>query len=338
MTRPFARAAWSRATSSEGRRCGRRVAARAVPSVTGWPAVPLSDWADTRDTLHMWTQIVGKIRLALMPMVNHWWQVPLYVDARGLTTSLMPTHDRGGLEIAFDFQRHVLVITTVAGATRELRLEPRSVADFYAELFACLAEIGVDVRIFGRPVEVPVAIPFAEDEEHASYDAEAAHKYWLSLVNVQRVLDEFRARFIGKVSPVHFFWGGFDLAVTRFSGRTAPRHPSIVPNCPPWVMWKAYSHEVSSAGYWPGAGVEGAFYSYAYPEPPGYASHPVVPSAAFYDQDLGEFLLPYEDVRVARDPDSVLLTFLQTTYEAAADLAHWDRDQLEVDEPSDDVR
>jgi hypothetical protein len=277
----------------------------------------------------MWTQIVGKIRLALMPMINHWWQVTLSVDARGLTTGLMPYGD-GGLEIAFDFQRHALVIATVGGESRELRLEPRSVADFYTELFARLSELGVSVDIYPRPVEVPVAIPFADDKVHASYDADAMHRFWRSLVSTQRVFVDFRSRFTGKVSPVHFFWGGFDLAVTRFSGRRAPRHDGGVPNCPAWVMELAYSHEVSSAGYWPAFGSEGAFYSYAYPEPAGFGDRDVAVERARYDAGLGEFVLPYEAVRTAPDPDARLHAFLQATYAAAADLAHWDRAGLET--------
>jgi Family of unknown function (DUF5996) len=296
--------------------------------IGAWPALPVREWEATRDTVHMWTQIVGKIRLALEPMVNHWWQVPLYVNALGLTTSLMPYRD-GGLEIVFDFRRHVLGIVTVTGKRRELVLEPRSVADFYAELFARLAEVGVEVAIMARPVEVSVAIPFAEDQEHASYDPEYMHKFWRSLVSADRVFTDFRSRFVGKVSPVHFFWGAFDLAVTRFSGRTAPRHPGGVPNCAPWVMERAYSHEVSSCGYWPGGGEEGAFYSYAYPEPAAFREQPVA-TAAYYDEGMGEFLRPYETVRTADDPDAVLLEFLQSTYEAAANLADWDREQLEA--------
>jgi Family of unknown function (DUF5996) len=294
-----------------------------------WPALPLAVWQDTRDTLHMWTQIVGKIRLALEPMVNHWWQVPLYVNASGLTTSVMPSPG-GGLEIAFDFQEHVLRMTTVAGERRTLQLEPRSVADFYHEIFAQLAELGVEVRILARPVEVEVAIPFAEDEEHASYDAEFASRFWRSLVSAHRALTEFRSRFIGKVSPVHFFWGGFDLAVTRFSGREAPLHPGGVPNCAPWVMQQAYSHEVSSCGYWPSGGEEGVFYSYAYPEPGGFRDHHVKPTAARYDEMLRDFILPYHAVRTSVDPEGDLQAFLQTTYEAAANLAGWDRNGLEI--------
>jgi Family of unknown function (DUF5996) len=299
-----------------------------VQERSGWPVLPPS-WADTRDTVHMWTQIVGKVRLALLPMVNQWWQVTLHVSARGLTTGLMPYRD-GGVEIEFDFQRHRLLLTTVDGQTGELRLEPRSVADFYREFTARLRDLDIDVHILPRPVEVPVAIPFAEDEVHASYDAELMHRFWRSLVSVQRVFEEFRSYFVGKASPVHFFWGGFDLAVTRFSGRPAPRHPGGVPNVAPWVNERAYNQEVSSAGYWPGGAEEGAFYSYAYPEPEGFRERRVAPSDAYYDKTLGEFLLPYHVVRSAPDPPALLMAFLQSTYEAAADLANWDRKSLEA--------
>ncbi len=293
-----------------------------------WPALPVAAWQETRDTLHLWTQIVGKIRLALAPMVNHWWQSTLYVTATGLTTSLIP-YRSSGFELTFDFPRRLLALQTVEGERRELRLEPRSVADLHGELFARLAELGIEAPILGRPVEVAVAIPFAEDEEHASYDAEAATAFWRSLVDASRVLNAFRSGFVGKSSPVHFFWGAFDLAVTRFSGRTAPRHPGGVPNCADWVMERAYSHEVSSAGYWPGGPDEGIFYSYAYPEPSGFRSAAVPPGAAF-DETLGEFVLGYGDVRRAPDPDATLLAFLESTYAAAADLGGWDRSSLEV--------
>jgi hypothetical protein len=295
---------------------------------TPWPALPLGQWEKTRDTLHLWTQIVGKVRLALEPWVNHSWHVPLYVNARGLTTSLMPAGDRG-LEIQFDFSRHVLELRTTDGRERHVRLEPRSVADFYAETMARLAELEVAVQIWPRPVELPDVIPFPEDDQHASYDAEFAHRFWQSLVQSHRVLTAFRSRFTGKVSPVHFFWGAFDLAVTRFSGRTAPRHPGGVPNCAAWVMEEAYSQEVSSCGYWPGGADEGVFYAYAYPEPDGFRTWPVEPAAASYEDTLGEFVLPYQVVRTAADPDATLLSFLQTTYEAAAELAGWDRGRLE---------
>jgi hypothetical protein len=294
-----------------------------------WPDLTLSDWEQTRDTVHMWSQVVGKIRLALEPATNHWWHVALYVSARGLTTSLMATPD-GGIEIEFDFIDHVLVLRTTDGDQRTVALAPRSVADFYEATMAALSELGVHVEILARPVEVVRAIPFAQDTEHAAYDPDAIHRFWLALVEADRVLRAFRARFIGKASPVHFFWGGFDLAVTRFSGRTAPRHPGGVPNCADWVMQEAYSHEVSSCGYWPGGSEEGSFYAYAYPEPVGFAEWPVAPVGAHYDAELREFILPYRAVRTAEDPDALLLTFLQSTYEAAAELGRWDRSALEA--------
>lgn len=294
-----------------------------------WPDLTLSKWGDTRDTLHLWTQVVGKVRLALTPMINHWWQVPLYVSARGLTTSLMHTGG-GGLEIEFNFVDHALELRTTDGASRRIPLEPRSVASFYAATMEALDELGVHVRVYARPAEVVEAIPFADDELHQSYDADAAQRFWLALVQSHRVLLQFRARFIGKASPVHFFWGGADLCTTRFSGRPAPKHRGGVPNCPDWVQEMAYSHEVSSCGYWPGLGDEGAFYAYAYPEPDGFGDWRVEPPDAFYDPELGEFLLPYAAVRTAADPDTTLLAFFQSTYEAAAMLGAWDRDSLEV--------
>jgi hypothetical protein len=281
----------------------------------------------------MWTQVVGKVRLALEPTLNHSWQVPLYVSARGLTTSLMPYGARG-LEMEFDFHRHELRIRTTDGDTRQVRLEPRSVADFHVETMSRLRELDVAVTILPRPVEVPVAIPFPEDETHASYDAEYAHRFWLSLVQAKRVFSVFRSRFVGKASPVHFFWGAFDLAVTRFSGRPAPKHPGGVPNTPDRVMQEAYSQEVSSCGYWPGGAAEGAFYAYAYPEPDGFQARPIAPQGAHYDRALGEFLLPYELVRTAADPDATLSTFLQATYEAAAELGGWDRSLAETPDPT----
>jgi len=293
-----------------------------------WPELTLSAWEDTRDTLHMWLQIVGKVRLALEPMVNHWWQVPLYVSARGLTTSLMHDGDTG-LEIEFDFIDHVLKIRTSDGGAGRVRLEPQSVASFYADTMAALDDVGVNVEIMARPVEVPTAIPFAEDDEHHSYDPDAVHRFWRALVQAHRVMSIFRGRFMGKSSPVHFFWGAADLATTRFSGRTAPTHPGGVPNCPDRVQQLAYSHEVSSCGFWPGGADEGAFYAYAYPQPDGFAQWPVEPAAASYDETLGEFILPYRAVRTSDDPDQMLLTFFQSTYEAAAELARWDRSALE---------
>jgi hypothetical protein len=278
----------------------------------------------------MWTQIVGKVRLALAPAVNHWWNVPLYVSARGLTTSLMHAEGRS-LEMEFDFVDHELVVRTTAGERRSVALKPRTVADFYEETMVTLRSLDVEVHLFGRPVEVEVAIPFADDTVHATYDPEAAHQLWIALVEIDRVLHVFRGRFRGKASPVHFFWGAFDLATTRFSGRPAPLHAGGVPNCADWVMVEAYSHEVSSCGYWPGGSDEGSFYSYAYPEPDGFRAWPVAPTDAWYDEALGEFLLPYGVVRTAADPDAMLLDFLQSTYEAAAVPGSWDRAALETE-------
>ena len=295
-----------------------------------WPELTLERWDTTRETLHRWTQIVGKVRLALEPMVNHWWQVPLYVSSRGLTTSLMPGNGGVGLEMEFDFLSHVLLIRTTSGEVRSVGLRPRSVEDFFGETMAALDDLGMSVPMLARPVEIADATPFALDEVHKSYDEDAVQRFWLELVQARRVMAAFRARFIGKVSPVHFFWGGFDLAVTRFSGRPAPKHPGGAPNCADWVMELAYSHEVSSCGFWPGGSAEGSFYAYAYPEPDGFGSWRVEPEGAYYDTTLREFLLPYEVVRKAADPDKTLLAFFQSTYEAAADLAHWDRESLEV--------
>ncbi len=294
-----------------------------------WPELTLADWEGTKDALHLWTQVVGKVRLALAPMVNHWWQVPLYVSARGLTTSLMPDGDRG-LEMEFDFLEHHLDIRSTDGQHRRVALEPCSVADFYLATMAALAEIGVFVEMLPRPVELPDATPFGLDTAVRPYDREASHRFWLALVQISRVMGRFRARYQGKVSPVHFFWGAADLAVSRFSGRRAPRHPGGVPNCADWVQELAYSHEVSSCGFWPGGSEEGSFYAYAYPVPDGFSAWTVEPSAAYFDDQLGEFLLPYRVVRHAADPDAVLLGFFQSTYEAAAELAAWDRGSLEV--------
>jgi hypothetical protein len=273
--------------------------------------------------------VVGKVRLANTPLVNHWWNVPLYVTSRGLTTSLMPYHGSRGFEMVFDFVDHRLDIETTDGRLRSLALEPRPVADFYREVMARLDELGLSTPIWTMPVEIEGAIPFDQDTEHAAYDPAYARAFWQVLVSSDRVLHDFRSRFIGKASPVHLFWGGFDLAATRFSGRTAPPHPGTAPHCGPHVMLEAYSHEVSSAGYWPATGAEGAYYSYAYPEPDGYRESPLLPEAAAYDRSLGEFVLPYEAVRRADDPEATLLSFLQTTYEAAADRARWDRAALE---------
>jgi len=288
-----------------------------------WPALAVADWTDSRETFHMFTQIVGKIRLKCEPMVNHWWQVPLYVSARGLTTGSMP-YDGDAFDMEFDLVDHVLRIRRSDGRSAEVTLRAMPVAEFYAATKAALAEVGIDVPIVARPNEVDPAIPFADDFGHASYDPAAVHAFWLQLVQAQRVLTDFRAGFGGKVSPVHFFWGAIDLAVTRFSGRPAPQHPGGVPNCPDHVMIEGYSHEISSAGFWPGGGAEGAFYSYAYPAPEGFSDAPV-PAPAYFDHALGEFILPYEAVRTAADPDALVRDFLAATYEAAASLGRWDR-------------
>jgi hypothetical protein len=301
-----------------------------------WPSIPVADWEDTRDTLHLYLQVVGKVRLANEPRLNHWWNVPLYVTARGLTTSLMPHPTGPSFQIDFDFVDHRLDVETATGQVRSLDLAPRSVADFYEQVMALLVDLGVETEIWPMPVEIPGAIPFPEDHDHDSYDADAVHRFWLALVEMDRVLNVFRARFVGKSSPVHLFWGAIDVALTRFSGRTAPLHPGGAANCGPHVMWEAYSHEVSSCGYWPGPpGEEGIFYAYAYPEPPGYRDSAVSPQEARWDDGLGEFILPYEVVRTAADPDAALLEFAQSTYEAAANTADWDRAALErqVDGP-----
>lgn len=306
-----------------------------APTDTAWPALPLSEWQPTYATLHMWLQIVGKTRLALAPMQNHWWQVTLYVTPRGLTTSTIPLHRRA-FAVEFDFLAHELVIRTSAGEERVLPLSARSVAEFYRDYVAALAVLGIDVQLLARPVEVVEAVPFAEDEEHRAYDPDAAERCWRILLQTDRLLKRFASRFTGKASPVHFFWGNFDLAYTRFSGRRAPHHSGSAPNCADYVMIEAYTHECSSAGFWPGGGAidEPAFYAYAYPEPPGYARHTVLPAAAQYNTELREFILPYQIVRSAANPDDMLLEFLQSTYEAAADLGGWDRGAL--DRPPDE--
>jgi uncharacterized protein DUF5996 len=294
-----------------------------------YPALPLSAWQDTLDTVHMWTQIVGKIRLGLAPWLNHSWGSTLYVTARGLTTSPIPAGAQT-FTIDFDFCDHELRVATSRGLHREFALAALSVADFYRKTMEALDRLGIHVEILARPVEVLEAIRFDEDTRHASYDAAAVRRYWTALTHVNRVFNEFRARFIGKASPVHFFWGAFDLAVTRFSGRPAPLHPGGAPNCADWVMQEAYSHELSSAGFWPGPGLgEAAFYSYAYPEPDGYRDFAVRPVGARYDASLREFILPYDVVRTAERPDEALLEFLQSTYDAAASLGRWDRAALE---------
>jgi hypothetical protein len=298
-----------------------------------WPELPYAAWKDTRDTLHLWTQVIGKIRLARTPWLNHSWHVALYVTARGLTTGPMPISASGGaFQIGFDFIDHVLQIRTSDGRLREFSLVPMSVAQFYAGVIVSLKDLGIEVRINPMPNEIPGAVPFTDDTVHKSYDAEYANRFWRVLLAADMVLAKFRSGFIGKSSPVHFFWGSFDLAVTRFSGRAAPRHPGGIPNLPDDVAQEAYSHEVSSAGFWPGGGgpIEyPAFYSYAYPAPDGFAEAKVTPAEAFFSKELGEFVLPYDAVRGASDPGAALMEFLQSTYDAAANLAKWDRKALE---------
>jgi len=292
----------------------------------------LSDWADTQTTLHRWTQIVGKTRLALAPMQNHWWQVALYVTARGLGTSPMP-YAKGNIELEFDFLDHQLVARTSDGVTKSIALAPRSVADFYKDYLGLLAALGVDAKIWPVPQEMADTVHFAADREHASYDADAAQRCWRILAHADRVLKRFRGPFLGKSSPSHFWWGGFDLACTRFSGRPAPPHPGGIPHLADFVTREAYSHECISAGWWPGnvgsPVAEPAFYAYAYPEPVGCPEAPVRPAAARYLLAMREWILPYEAVRAAPDPDGALLEFLQSTYAAAADRGGWDRARLE---------
>jgi Family of unknown function (DUF5996) len=295
-----------------------------------WPDLPYEVWRESCATLQLWTQIVGKIRLSQTPWLNHSWHVTLYVTARGLTTSPIPLGERN-FQIDFDFIGHVLRVEVSGGAQRQLPLRPQAVADFYAAVMATLADLGIRVKINERPNEVPNPIRFSQDRAHAVYVPEYAHRFWRALLQVDRVFKLFRSGFIGKCSPVHFFWGSFDLAVTRFSGCRAPPHPGGVPNLPDDVVREAYSHEVSSAGFWPGGGVieYPAFYSYAYPEPPKFRLATVHPKAAFYSEELREFILPYDGVRTAAAPDETLLEFLQSTYEAAAEAGNWDRAELE---------
>jgi Family of unknown function (DUF5996) len=297
-----------------------------------WPELPLAAWRGTRDTLHLWTQVVGKIRLALTPWLNHSWHVALYVTARGLTTSPMPCKD-GSLEIEFDFVEHVVWLRLSNGDFRKIAMRRMSVAAFYVEMRVALSELGLFVTINPMPCEIPGAIPFDKDDVHKSYDPEYARRFFRVLMSAHEVMGHFRTGFLGKASPVHFFWGSFDLAVTRFSGRLAPRHPGGVPHLPDSVAQEAYSHEVSSAGFWPGGGGgpvdDAAFYSYAYPAPGGFAVAKVQPASAAWSKELGEFLLPYATMRRASDPDAALMDFLQSTYAAAADLAKWDRKTLE---------
>ena len=301
-------------------------------AITAWPTLALDDWAPTQTTFQRWTQIVGKTRLALAPMQNHWWQVVLYVTERGLTTSPMP-YDGRTLDVSFDLTSHELIARTSDGETRAIPLVAQSVADFYAAYMEMLRSLDMEVKIKPVPMEMPDTMRFTEDRTHASYDPDAVHRCWQVLVQADRVLKEFRARFVGKSSPSHFWWGGFDLACTRFSGRPAPRHQGGIPNCPDYVQVEAYSHECISAGWWPGnvggPVTEPAFYAYSYPEPPGCDIAPIRPEGAYYHPVMREWVMPYETVRTSPDPDKALLAFLQSTYETAAGLAKWDRKALE---------
>jgi hypothetical protein len=298
-----------------------------------WPELPWQEWEPSMSTLHMWTQIVGKVRMALAAPINHWWHVPLYVSPRGLTTTAVP-YDGRLFRVDFDFIDHRLTITDDRPGRFAMELEPMSVAAFYAEFMTGLRDRGIDVRIWRRPVEVRDAIPFDEDERHTTYDRRHVERFWRALVSADRVLDEFRSTFVGKASPVHFFWGSFDLASTRFSGRPAPRHPGGMPNCADWVMEEAYSGQLWSAGWWPQSGPPGpAFYAYSYPEPADYGNAAVLPAGATYDPASREFLLPYDAVRPAADPDGAVLEFLRSAYAAAADLGEWDRLALEATHP-----
>lgn len=301
-----------------------------------WPELPLGEWQDSYATLHLWTQIVGKIRLVHSPWTNHSWHVTLYVTPRGLSTSPIPFGQRS-CQIDFDFIDHRLLISVSDGGFATMALRPRPVADFYRKLMAKLAELGLAVNINTTPNELADGIPFGQDFTHASYDPRYVHRFGQALVQADRVLKAFRSRFIGKCSPVHFFWGSFDLSVTRFSGRLAPEHPGGVPHCPDWVTRDAYSHEVSSCGFWPGGGSVPypAFYAYAYPEPAGFATAVMRPGSAAYESTMHEFILPYDEVRRAKSPDAMLLEFLQSSHEAAARLGHWDRAALERQEPEE---
>ncbi len=295
-----------------------------------WPDLPLSAWTDTCETLHRWTQIAGKVRLKLTPLVNHWWNVTFHVGSRGLVAPANPCPG-GTFDIVFDFIDHQLRISKSDGRSESFALAPMPVADFYAQFMRLLRHLDIDVRIWTMPSEIENAVPFDQDRTHAQYDPEYVARFHQALVQSARVMTAFRAGFIGKASPVHFFWGSFDLAVTRFSGRTAPPPTSVTPNVASWVMAEAYSHEVSSCGFWPGNGGYGraAFYVYAYPEPVGYGDTTLRTTEAFYDKNVGQFILPYDAVRKTRDPDALLLGFLQETYAAAAELAKWDRKALE---------
>lgn len=295
-----------------------------------WPELPLAGWIETRDALQLWLQIAGKVRFTLSPLVNHYWHCTFYLTARGITTSPIPYGARS-FSIDFDFVDHRLVIATTDGDRRDFALEAQSVASFYSRLMDALARLDLPVHIVAKPNELPIAIPFRQDDTPRPYDADAVHRFWRVLSEAERVFNLFRTRFIGKCSPVHLFWGGMDLAVTRFSGRTAPPHPGGIPNLPDYVTRESYSHEVSSCGFWSGTAPIDypAFYAYAYPQPPGFAEARVGPEGAFYSKDFGEFILPYDRVRDSSSPDDTLLEFLQSTYVAAADLAHWDRAALE---------
>jgi Family of unknown function (DUF5996) len=294
-----------------------------------WPALPLSQWQQTRDTLQLWLQMIGKIRLQNTSFINHWWNVPLYLTARGLTTSLMQHPGGESFQIDLDLHEHRLEISTASGSRRVRELRSVPVPEFYRDLMELLDDLGLHTEIWPMPVEIADAVRFDRDNVHGSYVPEQAHQFWQALVRMVPVFTDFRARFLGKASPIHLFWGALDLATTRFSGRTAPLHPGGAPNCGPHVMVEAYSHEVSSCGYWPGTGPEGVFYSYAYPTPLDFSAAVVRPAEARWSEDFGEFLLSYETVRLAADPKAMLLDFLQTTYEAAANAARWDRDALE---------
>ena len=300
-----------------------------MSQATEWPALPLNEWQATYATLHMWTQIVGKVRLAVCSSLNHWWNVTLYVSPRGLTTTTMPLGDKA-FELEFDFIEHQLVLRISDGTVRSMALKPRTVADFYAEFTQMLQNVGINIAIWTTPVEVAEPIPFEKDTAHSTYDPEYANRFWRVLLQSDRVMKEFRSQFLGKSSPVHFFWGSFDLAVTRFSGRPAPQHPGA-PNVADHVTREAYSHEVSSCGFWPGGGPINypAYYAYAYPEPNGFADWKLEPEAAFYDSTMHEFFLPYDSVRQSDLPDRTLMAFLRSTYEASAQLANWDRKNLE---------
>jgi hypothetical protein len=291
-----------------------------------WPSLPLAEWRETHDTLHMWAQIVGKTRLALAPRQNHWWHVPLYVTSRGLTSTPIP-YGAGAFEVEFDFIDHRLVVTTSEGAIRALPLRAQAVADFYREYVALLGSLGIAVKLWPVPVEVDHTIPFLEDRAHASYDAGQVHRFFLMLLHADRIMKRFQGRFLGKTSPVHFFWGAFDMALTRFNGRRAPEPPETEW----WVIREANSHEEISVGFWPGSGAvpEPAFYAYARPEAPGFAAAPIRPQAAFYSREMADFILPYEAVRKAPRPDDAVLDFYQSVYEAGADLGRWDRAALD---------